>query len=128
MIVALPVLNTHIKEDEDEIVRHLAYVAFTSKNASECAIALSGLKSVSAKHKDLAISAFRYHLRNSNPAKKADASKLVFAVTGLGTFLDREALPEIESLTNQSNAFLAAAAQATVTHLRNPETSPNTAK
>jgi hypothetical protein len=123
--MALPVLNAHLKEDEDEIVRHLAYIAFTSKDSTECAVALSGLKSVSAKHKEIAVSAFRYHLKNSDPDKKDDALKLVFAVSGLGKFLDRDALPGIESLTNHSNTFLTSTAKAAIAHLQGLDASPN---
>ena len=43
---ALAVLKAHMKEDEDEIVRHLVYVALTASNPDDAAVALSGLKSV----------------------------------------------------------------------------------
>ena len=122
--IAIPVLNAHLKEDEDEIVRHLAYIALTKTNASDCRLALSGLNRVAARHKNIAVRAFLYHLKNSDPEKTADAHKLVFAVTGLGKFMVREALPDIEVLTNHSNTFLTSAAEAAVAHLRGADASP----
>ena len=115
--LAISVLNAHLKDDEQELVRHLAYVALTANNSGDCAVALAGLKSVSAKHKKIAVGAFLYHLRNSDPNNKGDAFKLAFAISGLAKFSVREALPEIEQLTNHENTLLSGAAEAAVFRL-----------
>lgn len=123
--MALAVMNARLKEDEDEIVRHLAYVAFTSKNPADCHVALSGLTKVSARHKDIAVGAFLHQLRISDPNKKADALKLVFAISGLSKFSIREALPDIEPLRTHSNTFLAYAAERAATRLRDSDKTPD---
>ena len=115
---ALGVINAHLKEDEDEFVRHLAYVAFTAGNPSDCSMALYGLAKASPKHKELAVSAFRYHLTDLRSPSKADQFKMVPAVVGLARFSVHDALPTIEALTNHSNTFLAFTAEKAAARLK----------
>ncbi len=119
--MSLGALNAHLRENEDEIVRHLVYVALTTKNPYDCNVALSGLRKVSPKHRAIALATFLYELNHSDPQVKANWQKLVTSIGGLADYSYRDALPTICQFTNHPNEYLAASAEKAVKRLREPD-------
>jgi len=118
-IQVIPVLNAHLYENEDEIVRQLVYVTFTTTNATTRRVALSGLLQVSAKHDALAVAAFSYWLTQAESSNldKDNAIDLSFCISGLAKKSCVDALPRIRQFTNNSNSYLSLTAQNAVKHL-----------
>jgi hypothetical protein len=116
--MALAALNAHIREDEEETVRHLVYIAFMTRNPSDRRVALSGLQQVSPRHEHIATAVFLYYLKHSNPTKNVDeALNVSFCVSGLAKASYRDALPAIAQFTNSSSKVLSGTAQEAVIKL-----------
>ena len=114
---ALAILNAHMREDEDEIVRHLIYAAFTTKNPSDRHVALTGLLLVSPKHDKMAAAAFLYFLDHSDDSKLSDALSISTCINGMVKYSYVESQPAIRRLTNNPSKYLAATAQQGVVRL-----------
>ncbi len=112
--MALSVLKAHLREDEDEIVRHLVYVALTTKNPYDCDMALRGLRLVEPRHKGIALATFLYELNHSDPQVRANWQKLTTSIGGLAEYSCVEALPTIRQFTNHPSKYLAATAEQAV--------------
>ena len=118
---ALAVLNAHIQEDEDQIVRHLVYVAFTTQNPSDRRVALSGLQHVTPKHETVATAVFLYYLKHSDTSNNGkEALNASFCISGLVKFSYRDARPAIAQFTNNANKYLAETANQALLSLDAP--------
>jgi hypothetical protein len=115
---ALAVLSSHLGEDEDEIVRHLAYVSLTTENPNDCGIALSGLLKVSPRHRKIATAVFKYQLNHADLGNKENALMLSYCVSGLEVITNVECLETIKQLTNNPSKYLSGTAQDAVARLQ----------
>jgi hypothetical protein len=118
---ALAALNSHLKEDEPEIVRHLSYVALTAKSPSDCTVALAGLMHVSPNHQEIAKAVFLYQLKHADPNKTENALKLSTSMAGLAGQSYLEARPLIKNFTNSPNQYLAESARRALAKLDDSE-------
>lgn len=114
---ALAVLNSHLREDEETIVRHLVYVTFTTKSVDVRRVALSGLLQVSPKHKGIATATFLYYLKHSDATDMKDALNVSTCISGLVKYSAVEALPTIRQITNTPSKYLSASVHNAVTQL-----------
>ncbi len=122
--MAVAALNAHIREDEEVTVRHLVYVAFTTRNPSDRRVALSGLMKVSPRHEHIATVVFLYYLKHSNPTQNVDeALNVAFCVSGLAKASYRDALPTIAQFTNSTSKYLSGTAQEAFIKLSASQTS-----